>query len=289
MGRWSEVRWFLVFHGLADAYLWEFEADGWRLQVGDPAMGSVGIAPAHGEAPASLSQAWWLADACAYDHDAPVGLWPAWDGEEPKDEEATSVSRPTSASSPLLTRFYWENVNTAYYATAENRFQDSYILRYDGEPTSPSTRFKERFNGREDRVSLYAMAARQFDILSEYLCLYRVIEAADQGNGKTFVENHLPRLPDHDFGELIVAPTGGSSPAISFNAFEFLREQAYTRLSQPMPNGFPNHLYKIRNSIAHGKEEPRAISHGLSFGEVAAALPIVKLLARLAVESRAEP
>ena len=70
---WDDLRWFVVFNGIADANLWGFDADGWRLRHGDPAAGMLGILPeAEGGARATLDDALWLADALAFDHDAPV-------------------------------------------------------------------------------------------------------------------------------------------------------------------------------------------------------------------------
>jgi len=45
------------------------------------------------------------------------------------------------------------------------------------------------------------MAARQPDPPSEYLCMYRVLQAADKTNGTAFAAANLPLINSHDFGE----------------------------------------------------------------------------------------
>lgn len=70
MGPWENVRWRVVLNGIADAWLWGFDADGWRLRPGDPARGMLGILPMQGGRRAGLDDAVWLADAIAFAHSA---------------------------------------------------------------------------------------------------------------------------------------------------------------------------------------------------------------------------
>ena len=77
MNPWENLRWFLVLNGIADAWMWGFDADRWQLRFDNPAMGTLGILPAPGDPVATLSDALWLADVVAFDHDAPVGVSPA--------------------------------------------------------------------------------------------------------------------------------------------------------------------------------------------------------------------
>ena len=43
---WGDVSWFVVFNGIADEWLWDFDADGFRLRHGDPAHRATGPPPA---------------------------------------------------------------------------------------------------------------------------------------------------------------------------------------------------------------------------------------------------
>jgi hypothetical protein len=287
--RFDAVNWFVVFNGIADRWLWGFDADGWRLEYNDPALGSLAAMPVNGDTAATIEDARWLADALAFDHDAPVGIAPAYDGvwpeAEPKDPAALPAVQPIDPFEPAMTRWYWESINQGYGAAADLRFHGSYVLRYHGEEGAPSTEFSTRFAGREESVGLYAMAARQPDPLTEYLCVYRVLEALDKANGKACSRSTLPLLADYDFGELLVVC--GAMEDDSVNVFDVYRERAQEELSRLAGNGesdVPAYLYGIRNSLAHGTRDVLTPRHGERATAAGRALSIVKLMARIAIE-----
>lgn len=288
---WVDLRWFVVFNGIADRWLWGFDADSWRLRHGDPANGTLGVLPTAGGPLATMDDALWLADVFAFDHDAPVGIQPAYDGEWPNmvpmDPAGVPTVVPVQPPGPVDSFYYWQNLNTSYGSAAEMRFNGSYVIRYDDDDDgSPSTDFAARFRGREDLVGLYAMAARQAEILSEYLCLYRVLEAADGSNGKTFATSALGDIPIRDFGDLRIIGMD-SSYGTGVNAFEQYRSKAVAELARLATEGVtdvPAYLYRIRNSLAHGKRNTLHARRREGFERAVRALPVVKLLARLAVE-----
>ena len=292
MGDLDDLHWFVVFVGTADRYLWGFEADGWQMLYGDPAMGHLGILPTNGRAPATIDDARWLADAFAFDHDAPVGIWPAWEGDwptaKPKDKAAHPVIQPVIPFEKQFTSWYWEHINMGYVAAAELRFNGSLVLRYDGEPNAPSTNFSARFRGREEQVGLYAMAVRQPDPLAEYLCLYRVLESADRANGKAFIRSNLAAIWDHDFGELtVISDTAEVRDGPGLNVFDVYMERAKEEIGRLSAAGTTDHatyLYEIRNALAHGKHRVLTARHVERAEDAGRALAIVKLLARIAVE-----
>jgi hypothetical protein len=290
MSEWDDLRWFVVFNGIADAWLWDFDSDRWALRHGNPAMGRLGILPAAGEPAATLGDALWLADPLAFDHDAPIGVSPAWSGPSPnappKDLAAVPPTQPIHHFDGALSPWYWDSLNGAYGEVAELRFNGSYVIRYGGDDPAPSTEFSRRFKGREELVSMYAMAARQADLLSEYLCLYRILEAADHQNGMTYAAGALSGLASRDFGVLrVIGPDERYETAT--NAFAVYKDRAAQELQNLRNQGvgdIPRHLYRIRNSLAHGKSDVLATGHGERFQAAARALPIVKLLARMAVD-----
>jgi hypothetical protein len=292
MSEWADLRWFVVFNGIADRWLWGFDAERWRLRHGDPANGTLGILPAPGDPVATIDDALWLADALAFDHDAPVGISPAWSGVYPAPPKDSAGIPPFQPVQPLggdaFSLSYWQSLSVAYNAAAELRFNGSYVIRYEGDDPAPDTNFAHRFSGREELVSMYAMAARQADLLSEYLCLYRILEAADGRNGKSYAREALPRLDDHDFGILrVISPNPWDRSETAANAFAVYKERAVEELTNLATGGVadvPRYLYKIRNSLAHGKTDVLAHGRGEAFQDAARALPIVKLLARMAVE-----
>jgi hypothetical protein len=283
--------WFVVFNGIADRWLGPFETDRWRLTYNDPALGLLGIEPLRDcDPPATLEDARWLADALAYDHDAPVGITPAWAGEMPDrhpiDPAAAPPSAPIGADADAwTTSAYWDDLNASYGAAAALRFADSYVLRYGDGAAPPATDFTARFQGREELVGLYAMAARQADLLTEYLCLYRILEAADGTNGTVYAASRLADVGTADFGELPVIVS--SLTGANVNAFDVYRARAQEELLRLANAGVPDvprYLYEIRNSLAHGKHDILTPADSTRFVDAARALPVVKLLARLAVE-----
>jgi hypothetical protein len=159
------------------------------------------------------------------------------------------------------------------------------VMRYDEDDARALTRFEERFANRAEVLGLYAMATRQVDVLSEYLCLYRVLEAPGRDNGKTFIASQLHLLETYDFGSLTATEVLGTAADV----FDIYRRRALDRfevLRRTLPSDMDvaEHLYKTRNSLAHGKTKMIIEDFRDGVTTVAVEVPIVKLLARMAVE-----
>lgn len=282
---WTRASWFIAFPGIADAFLWGFDVDStWRLDHGNPAGGTLAILPATPRGRrATFSEAIRIADCIAFDHDAPIGLLPSASNRRTSFPHRPIVEMPVDAA-----LWYFDDLLKAFYAAAEIRFGEPYCIRYGlTEDRPPSTDFRTRFAGRQHLVSLYAMAARQADVLSEYLCLYRLLEARDASNGKTFAAASLASIGSHDFGVLRVYRSLEDDDWL--NAFEVYRKRAKRELARlrrggiMTPSEVAAHLYAIRNSLAHGASSVRVSDFDATVREVSRALSVVKLLARLAV------
>lgn len=132
------------------------------------------------------------------------------------------------------------------------------------------------------------MASRQADLLSEFMCLYRVVEAADGTNGTAFLTVHVRDLASHDFGALRVIRQRSTRGWV--NAFSVYRRRAHQHFRRLQASGISSDeevarsLKDLRNALAHGMHGTLVSDYGSQMGEVAAALPLVKLLARMAVE-----
>lgn len=284
---WARASWFIAFPGIADAFLWGFDVDStWHLDHGNPAGGTLAILPATPRGKrATFSEAIRIADCIAFDHDAPIGLFPSASNRRTSFPHRPIVEMPVDAA-----LWYFDDLLKAYYAAAEIRFGESYCIRYGlDEDRPPSTDFLTRFADKQHLVSLYAMAARQADVLSEYLCLYRLLEARDALNGKVFAAANLASIGGHDFGVLRVYRSLENEDWV--NAFEVYRGRAKQELGRLRRGGITTpaevsaHLYAIRNSLAHGGSSVRVSDFDSTVREVSRALPLVKLLARLAVTS----
>lgn len=89
----------------------------------------------------------------------------------------------------------------------------------------------------------------------------------------------------HDFGELLLYRFDDDS---YLNVFESYRESAVAELQRLGAAGVadvPSYLYRIRNSLAHGRVDVLTHADGPAVVATVRALPLVKLLARSAVES----
>jgi hypothetical protein len=130
------------------------------------------------------------------------------------------------------------------------------------------------------------MDTRQVDVLSEYLCPYRVLEWADQGNGKSCIEAWLGSVNTYDFGVLNAWPLFSEAP---LDVFRIYANRAAARLETLAHQGVsseqvPSHLYFVRNGLAHGKSRFVVNDFGADVVSVADDISIVKLLARMVVE-----
>ncbi|MFD5620520.1 methylamine utilization protein MauJ [Streptomyces yangpuensis] len=223
----------------------------------------------------------FLADCICYDHDSPTLVAQLGEGP-PAPYEPIGLKRPWMPAEQQYQQVLEEVASHAH----DVRYSDLLCLRYaDEESDDPLTWFSERFAGRSEALALYAMAVRQVDLLSEYIGLYRVLETPDKDNGKAFITRSLDHVGAHDFGRLMTRPQS-LQPADPIEVFGVLRERATGRIEalRTADIDVAAHLYSIRNGLAHGKKDLILNDFGSTVDAVAADLPLVKLLARLAIE-----
>lgn len=232
--------------------------------------------------PVPFDEVLFLSNCIAFDHDMPTFVQPTVHAPTSDPPIVPLVPSPGRADETL----YYQSLGTALSQAVDIRLGlHGLVMRYDEDDAPLLTRFEERFADRSEVLGLYAMATRQVDVLSEYLCLYRVLEAPGHDDGKPFVASHLSQLETYDFGSLAASEFPGSS----VDVFDIYRRRALDRLAGlrrtlPADTGVAEHLYKRRNSLAHGKSKVLVEDFGDAVASVAAEVPIVKLLARMAVE-----
>lgn len=164
------------------------------------------------------------------------------------------------------------------------------------------------FGNVRTAIHLYNAALRQVDPLSQYLCLYRVIENVASNNGKAWVTTALAGTLDYavpiqcarergtDLRKIIGAKVYSlmrkerlASDVRYFNILEVTRARAVRRLNDLRNNGtsdsnIADRLYaENRCGIAHGKKI-RQHDFSEDFREVVRDLPLIRFLARLAIE-----
>lgn len=261
-----------------------FDVEGtWQIEHGSP---GAGLVPFRLDGrPTTLEEVGFLADCVSFDHDMPTVV-------RPKASTRSATSRPIQPVFRYLpaedeTLGYYNEVEAALGAASEIRLGDAHLsLRYPERPTL--TKFTTRFASVEAALGLYAMATRQVEILAEYLCLYRVLERAKNDNGVSYVARHLKDLHTHDFGTLWAHRYRARRGR---NVFEIYRRRALNRLGELRGRrlsdmGIAEHLYSIRNGLAHGNigRSKVLFDRAADLPEIGRDLPIVKLLARLVVD-----
>jgi len=160
-------------------------------------------------------------------------------------------------------------------------------------------------------VHLYNAALRQLDPLTQFLCFYRVVENITGNNGKRWVESALSGRMDYEVPIWCVKTRRSMKSLIGqaeyrrirskrfnndrgyFNVLEVTRAKALLRLAalrrKDSDADIAKRLYNgNRCGIAHGSDIRR---HDLSddFREIVRDLPLIRFLARLAIEGALKP
>lgn len=266
---------------MTDAGVTSFDVPGhWHVHHGTPGPGLVAFRKdgrTH-----TLEEVTFLADCVSFDHDTPTVVRP-------------SAGTRAAKSPPVQTLFPYrsrEDETLGYYGTVESTLAEASDLRLgDGSPAlryleyPKLLKLHERFAGVQEALALYAMATRQVEVLSEYLCLYRVLEWARKDNAISYTEAHLKALSTYDFGNLWAHRYRSER---RWNILGLYRRRALRRLVVlrtrcVSDHNVAVHLYAIRNSLAHGKSR-FSLDRPADLAEVGRDLPIVKLLARMVVE-----
>lgn len=288
---WSRSARFLIScPAMSDAGLASFDADAtWSLVHGTP--GSALIPHRSGGGPAAtFEEVTFLAECISFDHDMPTVVRP-W--------ATTRAAKVPAPMQPLLrgpglrtdVLSYFDAIEAALSSAWSLRLGDaSLALRYLVQPSLAG--FSARFDSVREGLALYAMATRQVETMGEYLCLFRVLEWADGRNGVTLASAHLSNIGTHPFGNLM-SQAWPKRRVRRANVFALYRRKALRRLAAFRARGesdtaVAQHLYAIRCELAHGARTVR-LDRPPDVAEVARDLPIVKMLARLAIEAPKSP
>jgi hypothetical protein len=116
--------------------------------------------------------------------------------------------------------------------------------------------------------------------------MYRLLAWADGDDGRSFVATHLKSVAEFDFGMLRTEPNRHGT---SVDVFEHYRELALARLRALRSSGMSDsriadHLLGVRAGLARSGRLPGANAGGAVVSGVAHDLPVVKLLARIALD-----
>ncbi len=258
-----------------------------RFLLRDVEGSGLALVSRRGEPPPTFAEALFYARCLSFDHECPVVVvgrgigrfgprpWLSTKSFEPEwaqvQELLSEIQRRRSGGGVALFR----------------RPQRLSEFEYFNLPLSA------RYGQVADMLAMYATALLQVEPLGEYLHYYRVVERAARlesgnpsNNGKDWVERHLQKLATFSFGELWLQKSGAGQVAHR-SLFQLLQRRAVEAFHRLGKNAADTSKYlygALRCGIAHSSG-PKTFDFGGDVKEVGQALPIVKLLARIAIEN----
>lgn len=273
--------------------------------------GNICLCPRIGKPQPTESAAWYYADCIAFEHDIPVIVLPtrgdfdrfgyrfAHSGQTTPRivhgidmSSGHAIARSLSGMSArrAVKEYYCESLCAILENVREIRQGPLTFVRFrhDSESGTVNLPYTAMYRPVAQEVHLYAVALRQADTLSEFLCYYRVIESATASNGRDWIASSLDDLPRHDFGYIAIAHELVDHPR---NLLSIWRRRALRRLSDLRNRYGPaakiaQYLYNTtRCGIAHGRQIVRA-DITPSYFEVVRDTCLLKVLARLAIDKR---
>jgi hypothetical protein len=270
------------------------------------------LCPIAGKPQPTEAIAWYYADCIAYEHDIPVIVLPTR-GDFERFGYRYALGGPIGSKQQYFGRdhsgrrikrtclvprrnavkeYYMEQLCTILGEVREIRQGPfTYIVFRHGRPGARiDLAYSTDYVKAAQDIHLYAVALRQADALSEFLCYYRVIESVTNSNGITWVAAAINRLGSHDFGRIEMGYYLAAVPRTR-NLLAIWRRRAFQRLSalrrhHSSASEIAKYLYKInRCGIAHGQKIVRA-DITPSYFEVVRDTYVLKLLARLAIDEK---
>ncbi len=271
------------------------------------------LCPMKGRPQPTASAAWYYADCIAFEHDIPVIVLPtrgdfdrygyrfAHSGQtkprivhgiDTSTGEAIARTYRGMSAKRAVKEYYCESLcdileNVRQIRQGPMTFVD---FRHAGMNETVSLPYSAMYRAAKQEIHLYAVALRQVDTLSEFLCYYRVIESATGTNGKRWIASSLDVLPGYDFGFIAI---GHEFARRRRNLLSIWRQRAVRRLSDlrnrfGSANEIARYLYNTtRCGIAHGNQIVKA-DLTPSYFEVVRDTCLLKLLARMVIGKRLE-
>lgn len=243
---------------------------------------SLAIVPLPGISHPSLEEVVFYANCIAFDHDMPIAVVqkrgrsprrPLHGGRAPYDSYVQDLA--------MVGEALW-SMKLGALSVIE--------FRWDGLLQPVNLQYSSKYAPAAQELSLYHTALWQVDPLSEFLCYYRVIESLTT-NHKKWIASRIASISTYDFGSvrLIYDGPGGRRAR---NALAQLKQRARSRVrilqSRLMGTSLADYFYnENRCGIAHGRHGVKVMDFGLTLHEVAEDCNVVKLLARMAAEERA--
>lgn len=279
---------FISFPQLGGKYIGHVKIDGKYLLFKDPYSYDFFVLPTVRLEHPPFNKLVFYTNCLAYDHDAPTLLLPRYGRApvEPLKGHGQKNSREQYCENQcivleLLGSLKWGSLQSVRFRWSD--LEQTVDLAYS-----------TQYGPAAKELSLYSLALRQFDPLSEFLHYYRIMESVDGGNGKSWILNNVNRIKAFDFGWLELEDSAYfGNPKRRVNLFQRYRRKSQERLKRlrsPVSNPqVEEHFYRVRCGIAHGKTHVKHYDFSTTVASIWQDLYILKLLARIAIQDKMGP
>jgi len=282
----KDIKYFIEMVGMSSTGIGLVSVDSRYALILVPPSNSIAVAPPIGEKHPTFKEIVFYTNCLAYEHDLPAFIWPV---------RRRAVIKPIETGrGEYINNSYYQSLDMAYEAINSIRLGPlSYVnFRWPGFQKDVDIQYAQKYSGVAKELSLYSMAVRQIDPLSEFLCYYRVIESVTSSNGKEWILKNLSRLGSYDFGFLEFgtdAQIGRLTRRI--NVFSIYKMRALKRIKEletkPGARSVAEYFYhENRCGIAHGKADIKEYDFGFNIEEISKDIYILKLLSRMAIEDK---
>lgn len=227
----------------------------------------------------------FYADCLAYLHDIPFNL---------SSIKQKSPIKPIISYSRKENDYFGKSVEGIYESIVDLRLNGYFWFKWPEAFTGIiNIDLHKIYEKAIKEIKLYSMALKQSDPLTEFLCYYRVIESISDDNGKKWIKVNLSKIKTFNFGfiQLQNICDEFNSRRQRRNLFTCYKRKALGKISKLNKSlssrSIDDYLYSdIRCGIAHGKRNLRLHDYALHLKDISESLFIIKLLARIAIESK---
>jgi hypothetical protein len=185
---------------------------------------------------------------------------------------------------------YFENIALAYEPIVELRINGSIFFKWDkAYYKKVNINLTSTYTNAAKEIQLYAMALKQVDPLTEYLCYYRVIESLSNDNGKNYIKANLGKINKHRYGFLGLHQLSLKEVKRQKNYFTYCKRRAIRRLLNLQNQGIviEDYLYnRVRCGIANGRKNVITFDFDSYLNDVSEDLYLIKMLARIGIDER---
>jgi hypothetical protein len=277
---------FIAIPCLGGKYIGHVSIDSKYLLYKDPYSYELAVLPPLGSEHPSFEELVFYTNCLAYDHDLPTLLLPEYGRVpvEPLRRHGRKHSRDRYCEEQCVVL---ESLGSLKWGSLQ------YVqFRWGDLEQAVDLSYSSQYRCAAKELSLYSLALRQFDPLSEFLHYYRIMESVDGKKGKNWIANNLERIGTFDFGFLELEDgLYFGNPKRRMNLFQLYRRRAQERLKQ-LPQLIRNqpiqdYFYHVnRCGIAHGRNNLRHYDFSTTVADIWKDLYVIKLLARIAIRDK---